>query len=169
MAYIKREARDNFTKWSRVLLYCNEAGADKSLAKIICADLFNEARILSAATGLPVDTTRSGMLSGVAAALNRTLVVEASLLTTGTDNGGPVGASLRLAAYTRTVALIRVSIGSEASDTMTRRGDLVMWERAAVGASTSTIAELGAKMSDGLQQMLKALLTEILEARRLRP
>jgi len=165
-AYIKRNARENFNRWSGILLYCNEASADRVLAGIICADLFKEVRILAAATGLPVDTTRSGFASGLASALNRSLVIEATLLTTGTDNGGPSGASLRLSAYTHTRALISVPRGSEPSDTMTRRGTLVVWERSAVGASSATMAEFGAKMSEGLQQMLKALLTEMLEARR---
>lgn len=159
---IRQERKDNFSKWTGVLFYCDVGGADRVVGDGLCELFFGEAPSFSRVAGVRADTTRhaeAGIFVGLLP--NAELLFELKA----TSAPGVPAVSISIRARKRVDAVTRIFKGSEPTDTTTRHGDLILWEQSAI-ASGGTARDLVSALSPVLKDIVREFMADFVEGRR---
>lgn len=157
----------NFREWRGIVLYCNHAGDHVDLAAELCPAMFAKKRLLAASTGLVIDTTSSAFSSSFVAnlGLNAFLVLELTFRTTAGSVPIGVGVALRAWVAAQANSNERTFGDGVTVDSVTRDGDLILWDRDLVGVLDGERSGWLGTLLPIIDEQLSLFMTEFLEAR----
>ena len=156
--------RKQFKESGGIVFRCDPDRKDDAALQRICADASAEARLLAATGKIPFQnaTGKDAFETAFEVASKGSLLLEASIRST---KGSPAAIYILLAATPYYSNAIEQGAKEGSLDAIPRSGDLVIWERDVIGASTSSTDELVLGMSNALSTNLKDFFATYIESR----
>ena len=164
--YTENTNRENFAGWGGILFYCHHAGkeSDQTLNRI-CERSYINANFLAASAKINIEKAKS--LSDVR---QESVGGDRLILMIDLSATKPAAAvSVSLKAYTffsGPVEKLDDSKEHVQTRTSNRSGDLIFWERGAIGASSGAGQDLVSPLSEAIEGMLKQFFADYLNAQR---
>ncbi len=156
---MKADSQRNFYGWRSLLMYCEPPDSE---AEALCDSAFTQVKYLAAISNVSVQTTRSpGEFSFSMWWRRESLPL--SLLISGTKPGDSPSA---LNAILRATAPFSDAVEKGKNTSIARSGDLIIWERSAIGASSTNREQLFIEFSRAIESLLKQFFADYSGAQR---
>lgn len=162
----KEQNRKNLTGWNGILFYCPIEKQSSHALNEICEKSYTNAEFLSASAKINLTKAQDGYEVGYMSRASDLLILEIEL--DATKSGTPSAVHARLRAYAGYSEAVQESQFKEQkkSRATPRSGDIIFWERTAIGASSGTDKDLVTPMSEAIEQLLKQFFADYLNAQR---
>ncbi|MCO6057964.1 hypothetical protein NG726_14955 [Pseudomonas sp. MOB-449] len=164
--YQKEQYQKNLTGWNGILFYCPIEKQSSHALNEICENGYTNAEFLSASAKINLTRARDGYEVGLMSRISDLLILEIEL--GATKSGAPSAFHARLRAYVGYSEAVEKSQFEEKKKArgIPRSGDIIFWERTAIGASSGTDKDLVTPMSKAIEQLLKQFFADYLNAQR---
>ena len=161
--YIKEKNKQNLGGWQGILFYCASEGESAPLRNI-CEKSANNAEFLAATSKVNLVKAKHAIEVGFRSVVDDFIILEVALHATESPTPSAIHAEVK--AYVGYSKVIDQSpIQKKSPRANPRSGDLVFWERFAIGAGVGVKQDLISPMTEAIEQILKAFFTDYLNAR----
>ena len=165
--YQQVKNRQNFIGWKGILFYCSIDNQSNQALNEICERSYTNAEFLAAAAKINLAKAKDAYELCFRAVVGDFLVLEVELTATKEGSPSAIHANLRAyKTYSRSVDTSSLATKKKDPRAEPRLGDLIMWERSVIGASSGAAQELIAGVSSGIEQALKQFFSDFLSAQR---
>jgi len=161
--------RENFVGWEGILFYCYAGKEPDKVLTEVCEKSYINANFLAASAKISLKKAQSLKQVGFESAVGVRLILLLDLRAT----KSPAVIAVKLRAYTSFSGPVKKFDDSKEEPqlepqfrTNKRSGDLIFWEREAIGASSGMGPELATPTSEAIDGMLKQFFTDYLNAQR---
>ncbi len=165
--YQHEKNKKNFIGWKGILFYCSIENQSNRALNEICERSYTNVDFLAASAKINLVKAKSASDLGFRAIVDDYLVLEVVLTATTAGRPSAIHANLRAyKSYSKAVDTSFLATEKKGTQAEPRSGDLIMWERSVIGASSGATQELVPAVSDGIEQHIKQFFADFLNAKR---
>lgn len=160
-----RKNRKNLSGWKGVVFICSKEEVPEKNIDDVCRKANEDAAFLAAASRVRIFLAKNYEEFFRHVRINNFLPLTADF--TFTKTGSPSAVYVHLKSSVSYDEAIEYKEARKVSDNQSyspRAGDLIIWERSLIGASSGTSDALVTPISQGVEQMLKVFFTDYLNA-----
>lgn len=166
--HIQEKNIQNLTGWNGILFYCTSQDlSNKTLTKL-CEKISASADFLASSANIDFAILKTAGELGFRSATDDYLILEVILTATqATKLPSAISANLRAyISYVETKDVSGISkLSKDGPRTIHRSGDLIMWERTVLSASSGSTDNHVSLISEGIEVRLKQFFTDFLKAK----
>lgn len=162
--YTSQKHQKNLTGWKSVFFYCSIRDEENKSLTEICDNSYRNAAFLAAAAKVPFIKARDAFDLGFRAAADDYLVLEVELFSTRPTSPSAIHAHVKSYIHYSNAVQPSPNQRGDKGRTIPRSGDLHVWERPVIGASTGTTQDLVPSISQGIEKILKEFFTDYINS-----
>ncbi len=162
--YKSQKHQKNLTGWKGILFYCSIRDEENKSLTEICDNSYRNAAFLAAAAKLPFVKARDAFDFGFKAAADEYLVLEVELFSTRPTSPSAIHAHVKSYIHYSGAVQSPLTQREGKGRTIPRSGDLHVWERPVIGASTGTAQDLVPSISQGIEKVLMEFFTDYINS-----